>query len=66
VANLNSRDAQQSAQPSGVLDDEPMPDVWWGEDGIDALIWADPRPYDGRPSETNIDAPAVLLAGDPQ
>lgn len=25
--------------------DEPTPDVWWGEDGIDALIWADPLPY---------------------
>ena len=21
------------------------PDVWWGHDGIDALIWADPVPY---------------------
>jgi len=21
------------------------PDVWWGADGIDALIWADGPPY---------------------
>jgi len=20
------------------------PDVWWGPDGIDALLWADPPP----------------------
>lgn len=24
----------------------PEPDTWWGEDGIDALIWADPLPYE--------------------
>ena len=24
--------------------DEPAPEVWWGEAGIDALFWADPRP----------------------
>lgn len=23
---------------------EPEPDVWWGEGGIDALLWANPRP----------------------
>lgn len=22
---------------------DPEPDVWWGQDGIDALIW--PQPY---------------------
>lgn len=26
------------------------PDVWWGEEGFDALIWADPIPY-RRPEE---------------
>lgn len=26
--------------------DTHEPDVWWGQDGIDALLWADPpRPY---------------------
>lgn len=24
---------------------DSYPDVWWGEQGIDALIWADPIPY---------------------
>ncbi len=24
---------------------ESEPDVWWGHDGIDALVWADPIPY---------------------
>lgn len=28
----------------------PEPDVWWGHDGIDAPIWADPRPYVSSPS----------------
>lgn len=23
----------------------PEPDVWWGADGIDVLLWADPPPY---------------------
>jgi hypothetical protein len=27
---------------SPVLD--APPDVWWGTDGIDALLWADPPP----------------------
>ncbi len=27
-------------------DEAPTPDVWWGAEGIDSLIWADPRPYD--------------------
>jgi hypothetical protein len=30
-----------------IWDDGPAPDVWWGENGIDALIWADGRPCDG-------------------
>jgi hypothetical protein len=29
-------------------------DVWWGDEGIDALIWADGRPYDGL---TNMPTP---------
>jgi hypothetical protein len=29
----------------------PEPEVWWGESGIDALLWADGRPYDkSRPA----------------
>jgi hypothetical protein len=24
---------------------DPEPDVWWGSNGIDALLWADPPPY---------------------
>ncbi len=34
------------------------PDVWWGEDGIDAMIWADPTPY-REPSETQTESVAV-------
>jgi hypothetical protein len=30
---------------SAFVEYEPAPDVWWGDDGIDALIWADPLPY---------------------
>jgi hypothetical protein len=29
---------------------ESEPDVWWGEEGIDARIWADPRPYEQNPA----------------
>lgn len=36
-----------------IWNDESAPDVWWGPDGIDALIWADPRPYE---------APADIIA----
>ena len=27
--------------------DTAEPDVWWGEDGIDAQLWADGQLYDG-------------------
>ena len=38
-------------RPSGIWgnDSSPQPEVWWGANGIDALIWADPRPYDDPP-----------------
>lgn len=38
-------------RPSGIWgnDSSPQPEVWWGVNGIDALIWADPRPYDDPP-----------------
>lgn len=30
------------------------PDVWWGKDGIDGLLWADPPPpYAKPPSNTD-------------
>jgi hypothetical protein len=40
---------------SAVWDYQPAPDVWWGADGIDALVWADGTPYaepsgDGEPT----------------
>jgi hypothetical protein len=31
---------------------EPEPDVWWGNDGIDAPIWADGQFY-GRPIDVS-------------
>ena len=34
---------QATEQKSQVTDFEP--DVWWGPNGIDALIWADGQPY---------------------
>jgi len=34
---------QATEQKSQATDFEP--DVWWGPDGIDALIWADSQPY---------------------
>lgn len=43
----------RSTTPDPVWTDEPTPDVWWGADGIEALIWADPMPYEppsGKPS----------------
>lgn len=50
-----------------VWDDEPEPpDVWWGECGIDAGIWADPRPYAEQPVAASTEAAAPLLAGDPR
>jgi hypothetical protein len=36
--------AQASGQGSP-WDGSLEPDVWWGEDGIDALLWADAEPY---------------------
>jgi hypothetical protein len=27
----------------------PEPDVWWGESGIDALLWAEDQPYAWSP-----------------
>jgi hypothetical protein len=37
---------QGSPSCSSVWSDAPAPDVWWGTDGIDALLWADPVPYE--------------------
>jgi hypothetical protein len=32
-----------------VWDYEPAPEVWWGDGGIDALVW--PKPYAVPPAE---------------
>ncbi len=48
-------------ETSVALREEPAPDVWWGEDGIDALIWADAEPYTYRPAEYT--APCDLAGG---
>jgi hypothetical protein len=37
---------QSTTDAFPIWHNEPEPDVWWGEEGIDALLWADPRPYD--------------------
>jgi hypothetical protein len=41
----------------------PMPDVWWGDDGIDALLWADPQPYK-EPAESPVESAAIARAGE--
>jgi hypothetical protein len=43
---------------------EPSPDVWWGEDGIDAMIWADGQPYSG-PSDTIAQLPRMMAGEAP-
>ncbi len=53
---------QVDGHRSAIWDGDPEPDVWWGKSGIDALIWADPRPYE----EPLSDAPAEVSAGDPR
>jgi hypothetical protein len=46
---------------------EPAPncpgdsEVWWGEDGIDAPIWADPRPYDWPVQETTLSPASEVI-----
>jgi hypothetical protein len=46
---MDLQEAQASRRVSS-WDESMEPDVWWSADGIDALIWADSRPYD-RPVE---------------
>ncbi len=55
---------KQEAQPTPASDSGPEPDVWWGEHGIDALIWADGQPYEEL---TDMPAPDyALMSGDAQ
>jgi hypothetical protein len=42
---------------STVWSHQPEPDVWYGPDGIDALIWADGTPY----VEANADDPTAII-----
>jgi hypothetical protein len=44
---------------STAWDYQPAPDVWWGADGIDALIWADGLPY----AELVNDQPTPVVSG---
>jgi hypothetical protein len=39
--------------PQLFQDDKPEPDVWWGEDGIDAQLWAEGQFYYG-PAERSV------------
>lgn len=48
-----------------VWDYEPAPEVWWSEDGIDALLWADAPPYK-QPVESPIESAAIEPAGEAQ
>jgi hypothetical protein len=47
-----------------IWEDKAIPDVWWGADGIDALIWADPIPYADPAADVSARDSAPLLAGD--
>jgi hypothetical protein len=49
-------------ESSGLLVREP--DVWWGEEGIDALIWADTRSYAEPLPDAPVEVSALSLAGD--
>lgn len=44
---ITDRSSDQLPIPSeaAVTEEAIVPDVWWGEHGIDALLWADPTPY---------------------
>lgn len=56
---------QSTTEPHPIWNDDPTPDVWWGEDGIDALIWADPPPYEppslGVPADPTLVMAEVIL-----
>lgn len=39
------------------------PEVWWGEQGIDALLWADPPPPYGEPSSQGRGSSSEALRG---
>jgi hypothetical protein len=39
---------------------DPEPDIWCGQSGINALIWADPLPYDEPALDVPADTPTPL------
>jgi hypothetical protein len=41
---VDSRDKKE-ANPKPDCANDAEPDVWWGECGIDTLLWADGIPY---------------------
>jgi hypothetical protein len=49
---------------SSIWDDDPPSEVWWGEDGIDAPIWADREPYAEPLTDVSAEVAVPLLAGD--
>lgn len=53
---------RHAGSPASLDCDEPAPDVWWGGNGIDALIWADGQPYGPLDTCAQLCKPAI--AGD--
>lgn len=51
------------ATPNGKQVD-PDVEVWWGPNGIDALIWADAEPYVFPPAEPPTYYQSRVLVGD--
>jgi hypothetical protein len=51
------------ATPYPPRQDAAAPEVWWSESGIDALLWADPRPpYEPPVPEAPAELPALPRA----
>jgi len=52
-----------SSGQCGVWDYAPAPDVWWGDDGIDASLWVDPTPYT-EPESLPVERATLATAGE--
>lgn len=55
-----------STDSLSVWDGDPEPDVWYGPEGIDALLWADPVPYADPLMGEAADELMPAQAGDPR
>ena len=62
---MTNTQTHPQASPSSPLVwcDRPEADVWWGQAGIDALLWADAEPYAYPPKERPTDGSRELTDG---